>query len=57
MAEAELRVYHPSHHTVTAVGSGPLSEDGIFNLQWAFKVCFVVLCYTYSYLNTSVYSF
>ncbi|KAG2042121.1 hypothetical protein BDR03DRAFT_889447 [Suillus americanus] len=47
-AEMELRAYY--QRTVTAVGSGSSSEDGVFNLQWASE--FLRLkCEAYSTLS------
>lgn len=54
-AEMELRAYY--QRTITAVGSGSSSEDGVFNLQWAAEVRFMALRYIHSDLNTTVYSF
>jgi hypothetical protein len=53
-AEMELRAYY--QRTVTAVGSGSSSEDGVFNLHWASEVRFMALCYIHPNLNITVYS-
>ncbi|KAG1815713.1 uncharacterized protein BJ212DRAFT_238176 [Suillus subaureus] len=47
-AEMELRAYY--QRTVTAVGSGSSSEDGVFNLQWASELL-RLKCEAYSTLS------
>ncbi|KAG0703924.1 hypothetical protein DFH29DRAFT_914721 [Suillus ampliporus] len=47
-AEMELRAYY--QRTVTAAGSGSSSEDGVFDLQWAFELL-RLKCEAYSTLS------
>ncbi|KAG1868207.1 hypothetical protein C8R48DRAFT_771900 [Suillus tomentosus] len=47
-AEMELRAYY--QRTITAVGSGSSSEDGVFNLQWAAELL-RLKCEAYSTLS------